>query len=93
MNSYLIEGKPARQANLSVEEMDCLKGFMLLTLKPVIYAANVADSDLANGNDLSKKLEEFAKQEGSTVVLVSAQVCLSIWYVATVCHEIWYSII
>ena len=48
---------------------------MLLTLKPVIYAANVADVDLANGNHLSTKLKEFAAKEGSVVVLVSAQVC------------------
>ena len=75
MNSSLIEGKPARQANLTMDEMELLKGFMLLTLKPVIYAANVADVDLANGNDLSTKLKEFAAKEGSVVVLVSAQVC------------------
>lgn len=47
---------------------------MLLTMKPVIYAANVADNDLATGNELSRKLVEFAKEEGSIVVLVSAQV-------------------
>lgn len=71
---------------MTLEELDLVKSLMLLTLKPVIYAANVADSDLATGNELSRKLTEFAKLEGSIVVIVSAQVmdrqCL------IVCHTI-----
>lgn len=47
---------------------------MLLTMKPVIYAANVADSDLATGNEMSKKVFDHAKKDGSRAVLVSAQV-------------------
>lgn len=47
---------------------------MLLTLKPVIYAANVADSDLASGNEMSKKVFAHAAKEGNKCVLVSAQV-------------------
>jgi ribosome-binding ATPase YchF (GTP1/OBG family) len=47
---------------------------MLLTMKPVIYAANVADSDLASGNDMSKSVFQFAKEEGNEAALVSAQV-------------------
>lgn len=49
INTVLLLGKPARQAGLNSEELDLIKGMMLLTLKPVIYAANVADSDLATG--------------------------------------------
>lgn len=74
MNHVLSSGKAARQADLTLEERDLVKGLMLLTMKPVIYAANVADNDLATGNELSRKLVEFAKEEGSIVVLVSAQV-------------------
>lgn len=47
---------------------------MLLTMKPVIYAANVADHDLAKGCALSQKVFDFAKEEGSNCALVSAQV-------------------
>jgi ribosome-binding ATPase YchF (GTP1/OBG family) len=43
-------------------------------MKPVIYAANVSDADMAKGNDLSKIIFDFAASEGSTAVLVSAQV-------------------
>lgn len=65
---------PARSAGLTKDEEESIKSLMLLTLKPVIFAANVADSDLATGNEMSKKVFEKAKLEGSRAVLVSAQV-------------------
>jgi hypothetical protein len=74
VNEVLMKGKPARQANLNDEEIESIKSLMLLTLKPVIYAANVADSDLAAGNEMSKIVFAHAKTEGSRAVLVSAQV-------------------
>lgn len=40
----------------------------------MIYAANVGDSDLATGNDMSKSVAEHAAKESSGFVLVSAQV-------------------
>jgi ribosome-binding ATPase YchF (GTP1/OBG family) len=49
VNETLLLGKPARIAGLNDEELEMIKSLMLLTLKPVIYAANVADSDLAKG--------------------------------------------
>ena len=52
---------------------------MLLTLKPVIYAANVADSDLATGNELSKQVFDYAEKEGNKAVLVSAQVLAKVF--------------
>ena len=65
---------------MTKEEQEEIKGLMLLTLKPVIYAANVADSDLAVGNAMSNIVFEFAKNEGSSAVLVSAQVSLLLLY-------------
>ena len=70
----LESGKPARLLSLPKEEEQFIKPLMLLTMKPVIYACNVADTDLANGNELSKSIEEYAQKEGSKCVLVSAQV-------------------
>lgn len=70
----LLEGKPARIVSLSDEEALAIKSLMLLTLKPVIYAANVADSDLAEGNDMSRTVFKFAEGDGAQSVLVSAQV-------------------
>ncbi len=64
----LSSGKPASEADLTPEELLCIKGLMFLTLKPVIYAANVADSDLADGNDMSKIVFNIAKAQGNNAV-------------------------
>lgn len=74
LNTGLLEGKPARAISLTEDEKASVKALMLLTMKPVIYAANVADSDLAGGNEMSKKVFAHAAAEGSKAVLVSAQV-------------------
>ena len=46
----------------------------MLSAKPIIYAANVADEDLATGNAMVEQVRTFAAAEGSKVVIVSAQV-------------------
>lgn len=73
-NEALLLGKPARAAGLTEDEAEAIKGLMLLTMKPVIYAANVADGDLATGNAMSQIVFDYAKAEGASLVLVSAQV-------------------
>jgi len=70
----LNANQPARKADLDEEEDAAIKGLGLLTRKKMIYAANVADVDLAGGNDMSKRLGEHARGEGAAMVLVSAQV-------------------
>lgn len=61
---------------LNEEERKLLKQSQLLSAKPVIYAANVAEGDLANpeGNSHFKRLQEYAKQEGRIAVPISAQI-------------------
>lgn len=54
-----------------------MRGLFLLTMKPVTYAANVAEGDLGSGgagNLHVEALREKAAQEGREVVIVSAQV-------------------
>ena len=70
----LNANQPARKAELDDEEDAAIKGLGLLTRKKMIYAANVADVDLAGGNDMSTRLGEHARGEGAAMVLVSAQV-------------------
>jgi len=70
----LDEGKSARACDLSDDEVQAVAGLMLLTMKPVVYAANVADGDLAEGNAMVQAVRAFAEPEGSEVVVVSAQV-------------------
>jgi len=67
-------GNAARTAELEESELLCVKGLGLLSLKPVIYATNVADGDLADGNEMVQKVREQAAAEGASVVVVSAQV-------------------
>ena len=58
------------------DEIKYRKEFNLLTDKPVIYAANVEDGDLADdgaNNENVKKVREFAKTEGSEVFVISAK--------------------
>ena len=70
----LNEGKQARQVVLNDEEESLIKTLGLLTRKPIIYAANVSEDDLASGNDWVEQVREVAKQENAQVVVVSAQV-------------------
>ena len=70
----LNEGKPARQATLSEEETEAVKGLGLVTQKPVIYATNVSEDDLATGNEQVEKVREIAKLDNAQVVIISAQV-------------------
>jgi GTP-binding protein YchF len=72
--ALLNEGKPARNLKLTEEEELLVKPLGLLTRKPIIFAANVSEEDLASGNDWVKKVEAIATQEGAKVVIVSAQV-------------------
>lgn len=59
------------------EEEEWLAGYNLLTYKPVIYAANVAEDDLADDgaeNEGVQKVREYAATEGSEVFVVCAQI-------------------
>ena len=70
----LSAGTAARQVELSEEESESVKGLGLLTRKPMIYAANVSEEDLATGNKFVEQVKAFAAKEGAQVTIVSAQV-------------------
>jgi len=72
--AVLNAGKAARQYSFTDEEAELVKGLELLTNKPVIYAANVSEDDLATGNSYVEQVREVAKAENAKVVIVSAQV-------------------
>ncbi len=74
VREVLDEGKPARLANLNDEERDAIAGLQMLTMKPIIYAANVAEDDLATGNAYVDRVRAIAAAEQAEVVVVSAQV-------------------
>jgi ribosome-binding ATPase len=70
----LNEGKSVRQVSLNEEETEIIKGLELLTYKPIIYAANVSEDELATGNDFVETVRQIAATENAQVVIVSAQV-------------------
>ncbi|MEL6614816.1 MAG: redox-regulated ATPase YchF [Bacteroidota bacterium] len=73
MEDHLSDGKPARTLEITKEEGVLLRDTFLLTAKPVLYAANVAEDDLPDGNDLSARVAEYASGEGAGSVVVSAE--------------------
>ena len=76
--AHLENGQPARSLEVTdPEEEALLAGFTLLTGKPVIYAANVMEEDLADdgaSNEAVCNVREFAAAEGSEVFVVCAQI-------------------
>ncbi|KJH72708.1 redox-regulated ATPase YchF [Aliterella atlantica] len=74
LSAALNEGKPVRQVSLSEEESEVIQGLGLLTDKPVIYAANVSEEELATGNQWVEQVRAIAAVEKAQVVVVSAQV-------------------
>lgn len=74
VSAVLNNDEPARNAQLEKDEEAAIKSLGLLTRKKMIYAANVADEDLATGNEMVDKLRAMAEKDGSGLVVVSAQV-------------------
>lgn len=76
--AHLEDGKMARSLEIDdEEEMALMQSFNLLTNKPVIYAANVSEDDLADdaaGNDFVASVREYAASEGSEVFVICAQI-------------------
>ncbi|WP_248929357.1 redox-regulated ATPase YchF [Paenibacillus hamazuiensis] len=72
----LYNDKPARSVELDDEEKLLLRDLHLITMKPVLYAANVSEAEVANadGNPYVQKVREYAAQEGAEVVPISAKV-------------------
>lgn len=72
----LLDGKPARSVALNDLEKDAVKHLCLLTMKPMIYVANVAENDLADPdkNSFVQQVKALSLDLQSGHVVVSAQV-------------------
>lgn len=69
----LDDGRPARAADLSDDERKLIKGFGLLTLKPTMYIANVAEDGFEN-NPYLDSVRELADSENAVVVALCNQI-------------------
>ena len=65
---------PVRKLGLNEDEKKIISSFNLITLKPIIYALNVSEDDIVNGNEYTNRVFEYAKNEGSEVVIISAKI-------------------
>ncbi|KAL9298105.1 hypothetical protein ACSQ67_024001 [Phaseolus vulgaris] len=76
IQQVLMDGKPARSVTLTDFESDAVKHLCLLTMKPIIYVANVAETDLADpaNNNFVKDVTNVASELQSRIVTISAQV-------------------
>ena len=77
VKATLEEGKAARSLDYTKEELEIMKEIALISMKPVIYAANVAEDDFQKGienNPYVARVKEFAESENSQVMPVSARI-------------------
>ncbi len=72
----LNDGKPARNIGLTADEIFAIRETNLLTLKPILYVANVSEDDLASGgkNSYVEQVEEIAAKENAQTVIICAKV-------------------
>ena len=76
LKETLYNDKPARSMEMTDEERLLVRDLHLITMKPVLYAANVSEAEAANSDDnpYVAKVREFAASEGNEVVPISAKV-------------------
>ena len=72
----LKEEKPARVLELNKDELKIAKNMHLLTLKPMLYVANVSEEELSDveNNKYVKEVKNFANKEGSEVIVICAKI-------------------
>lgn len=73
LQDHLGAGEPARTLDVSEAEAPLLHALFLLTSKPVLYAANVGEDELPEGNAYVDEVRAIAAKEDARVVVVSAE--------------------
>lgn len=76
IRAHFLEGVPARQVELSKAEREAIKHLHLLTLKPILYVANIGEKDLASYGDNPhvQQIVSYAKEEGAEVIALCAKI-------------------
>lgn len=70
----LEENIPLRRLKFNIDELKILKNFSFLTIKPIIYVANVNEDDVAVGdNEYSKMVKNYAEAEGAGVIVMASK--------------------
>lgn len=72
--SELESGKNARAVSIDKEEFEAVRDLHLLTIKPVLYVANVDEKSLLTGNKFVEQLKEKVKEEHADVIILCAAI-------------------
>jgi len=70
----LMSGQNARAVEADEDELEVVKDLSLLTIKPVIYVANVEETAIHTGNEHVDALKEAVKDEDAEVIVISASI-------------------
>lgn len=71
----LEKNKPLRLIEFTKEEKEILKNFSFITIKPIIYLANIKEDDIGKEENLYvKKVKEYAKLENAKVISICAKI-------------------
>jgi len=70
----LNDGKPARSVALDAEEQKLIAELCLITIKPVLYVANVAEDDLEGKHPFVQKVRDHAEAEGAEMVTICGKI-------------------
>tara|TARA_R110002072_G_scaffold288917_1_gene455395 strand:- start:64293 stop:65402 length:1110 start_codon:yes stop_codon:yes gene_type:complete len=70
LKGHLEEGNPVRSLELTEDDVEAIKEFNFITLKPVLYLCNVDEDGLTEDNDHVKKVKEVAAEDGSKVIKI-----------------------
>ncbi len=71
---HLEEGKSVRAMDLDEKEIAIVKGFHLITAKPVLYLCNVEEAAVKTGNDFVEQLKASVKDENAEVLVIGAKI-------------------
>lgn len=74
LHEVLGKGMAAQTLALNPKEEPLYKECMLLTAKPVLYVANVPETDVQTGNALAALVEDLAKQQTTECVIISSKI-------------------
>lgn len=76
IREVLLDGRPVRVLDFTEQEMPYIKRYGFLTAKPIMYVANMSDTEIANPTESKyfNELAAYAQNEGSKVIPISAEI-------------------
>ena len=70
----LYAGKSARLVERTADEEKAFRELQLLTSKPALYVCNVDEASAATGNEMTRRVEDYAKTHNAAVIVISAEI-------------------